>query len=156
MSVYDGPPLPAGQVSLVRPEPAKLTALLPKADVAEHQKGWYERAASDGSVLYFCIDLGGRLIGQIILHDIDQQENEALVGYHLFRPDDRSRGFGTAALRALCDYAFGHLGLRRLAIITELDNAASRRIAEKCSFREIGPAREGLELVVYERMQEQP
>jgi RimJ/RimL family protein N-acetyltransferase len=152
MSIYEGPPLPAGQVSLVRPEPAALTALLPRAALPDHEKSWYERAGNDGSILYFCIEHAGRPIGQIFLHDIDRKAREALVGYHLFHPEDRRRGFGTSALGALRDYAFSNLNPQRLVIITALDNVASRRIAEKSGFREVGPAREGPERVVYERV----
>jgi RimJ/RimL family protein N-acetyltransferase len=152
MAVYDGPPLPAGSVSLVQPEGAALTSGLSKADLAEEQKRWYERAAQDASILYFGIDFVGRAIGQVFLHDIDERTKEALVGYHLFRPGARRKGFGTAALRALCDYAFGTLDMKRLVIITSLDNAASRRIAEKCGFRETGAPREGPDLIAFERV----
>ncbi len=85
-----------------------------------------------------------------MLHDMDLGAGEGMVGYHIFRTRDRGRGYGTSALNALCSYAL-ELGLQRLVVITSVDNAASRRIAEKCGFRFIGPAREGPHLVVFER-----
>jgi len=150
--MYKGQPIPTGEVSLAQPEPVTLAALLSEADLTEHERGWYGRAESDASILYFCILQDGRPTGQIMLHDIDEAAREALIGYHIFRRSDRGRGIGTLALGAVRDYAFAHLNLRRLVIITTLDNAASRRIAEKCGFIETGPAREGPELVVYEQV----
>ena len=152
MAVYEGQPVPAGSVSLVAP-PAELAAAAQDSpDLTEHQKQWCSRARSDDQYLYFVVQYLGQPIGQIMLHDIDRRKREALVGYHVFQPGDRERGYGTAALGALSEYALGELGLRRLVVITARDNAASRRIAAKAGFREVGPAREGPDLVCYERL----
>ena len=96
--------------------------------------------------------LSTKLVGQIFLHDMDPDQHEAMVGYHIFDAEQRGKGYGTAALDALCHYAFDKLGLGRIFMITSLENMASRRIAEKCDFRSIGPAREGPDLIVYERL----
>jgi RimJ/RimL family protein N-acetyltransferase len=108
-----------------------------------------ERALRDDSTLYFAVRYRRRLIGQIMLHDM--VEREAMVGYHIFAAERRGRGYGTGALWALCRFAFDQAGCDRLVIITSVDNVASRRIAEKCRFVEIGPAHEGQDRVVYER-----
>jgi RimJ/RimL family protein N-acetyltransferase len=39
-------------------------------------------------------------------------------------------------------YAVEETELKRLAIITTRDNVASRRVAEKCGFKYVGPQRE--------------
>ncbi len=148
MAVYDGPPFRCAAIDLVSPDRDRLLPALAAADIRE--RGWYGRAASDDTCLFFGIERGRRPVGQIVLHDIDRRAKEAMVAYHVFQPADRGHGTGTAALRALCNYAFRELGLRRLVIITSLDNVASRRIAEKCDFRELGPVHEGPELVGYE------
>lgn len=49
--------------------------------------------------------------------------------------DARRRGTTTRALRRLCSYALDELGLERLDLITDVDNLASRRVAEKVGFR---------------------
>ena len=153
MAVYEGSPLPFRLISLVQPEPKHLLAALAVADLTDEEKGWFRRAQRDDGCFYFAVQRQGTLIGQVVLHDIDRKEQEALIGYHVFRPEDRHQGYGTDALRAICDYASGELHLRRLVIITVLDNLASRRIAVKAGFREVGAAREGPQLVVYERLQ---
>ena len=152
MAIYQGPPRPFRLISLVQPEPKHLLAALAVADLTDEEKGWFRRAQTDDGCFYFVVQRQERLIGQIVLHDIDRKEQEALIGYHVFQPEDRRQGFGSDALKAICDYAAGELRLRRLVVITSLDNLASRRIAIKADFREIGPAREGPQLVVYERL----
>ncbi len=153
MGWYDGEPIGSGEVTLASPRALKMTPALETADLSRHQKGWLSRTHSDSSCLFFAICASGQLVGQIMLHDIDRQQAEAMVGYHVFRSSDRGRGYGTAALRSLCEYAFLSLGFKRLIAITEWENEASRRIAEKCGFRDIGSAREGKHLVVFERLQ---
>ena len=138
----------------MEPEPRQLLTALATTDLTDSQKDWFHRAQSDNWCFFFAVQRREGLIGQILVHDIDWTRSEALIGYHLFRPEDRGQGYGTAALRALCDYAFRTLGLRRLVIITSRDNVASRRIAAKAGFRELGVAREGPNLVVYQQLAE--
>jgi RimJ/RimL family protein N-acetyltransferase len=56
------------------------------------------------------------------------------IGYWLARPA-RGRGIVTRAVVLLCRYAFDELGLARLELIADPDNAASQRVAEKAGFR---------------------
>ena len=65
------------------------------------------------------------------------------IGYWVAR-DARGRGVGTAALRRLCQYGFEDLGLERLELMTDPDNAASQRVAEKVGFRREGVLRSHL------------
>jgi ribosomal-protein-serine acetyltransferase len=83
-------------------------------------------------------------------HDYDREQQESLIGYHLFQPQDRGHGIGTMALRLLIQYVLTETQIRRLVIITDIDNYASQRIATKGGFVYRGPAREGLPLICYE------
>jgi RimJ/RimL family protein N-acetyltransferase len=56
----------------------------------------------------------------------------------------RGRGIVTDALRLLCRYALDELELHRLELITDPDNAASQRVAEKAGFRREGVLRSHL------------
>jgi RimJ/RimL family protein N-acetyltransferase len=141
-----------GEVSLRAPAAGAVRLALAAAELTAHQVAWFERAASDDAIVYFAVSVKGRLGGQIMLHDIDRDGGVALVGYHIFRADDRGQGAGTATLALLCEYAFGELALRRLVAITGVANVASQRIAEKCGFTNKGKAREGAHLVVFERL----
>jgi RimJ/RimL family protein N-acetyltransferase len=50
----------------------------------------------------------------------------------------RGRGITTTALRLLSRYAFDELGLERLELVTDPDNHASQRVAEKAGYRREG------------------
>lgn len=56
------------------------------------------------------------------------------VGYWM-SPAARGRGVATAAVRALCGWGFGVLGLGLIEWRAEVGNVASRRVAEKAGFR---------------------
>jgi RimJ/RimL family protein N-acetyltransferase len=53
----------------------------------------------------------------------------------------RGRGVCTRALRLLAGWAFQELDLRRLELVTDPDNLASQRVAEKAGFRREGVLR---------------
>jgi len=151
VSIYEGVDICSGSVRITPPDAAQVASAVDEADLSDDQTMWFARAQRDDRCMYFAIQHELELIGQIILHDIDAPQREAMVGYHIFQLAQRGHGYGTAALTALCSYAFGTLGLMRLVAITSLDNVASRRLAAKCAFRELGAAREEPHLVVYER-----
>jgi RimJ/RimL family protein N-acetyltransferase len=156
MALYDGAEQSDGRVSLCAPDAKALAPLIGRADLTEHQKRWLERAAVDDGAQYFGISAAGRSVGQIMLHDIDRDACVALVGYHIFRAADRGRGSGTIALRLISHYALTTLRLRRLVAITDVENIASRRIAEKCGYVCTSAAREGEHLVAFELVASNP
>lgn len=60
--------------------------------------------------------------------------DEMEVGYWIGYPY-WGKGLTTEALRALLDYCRDELHLKSLVITTDIRNAASQRVAEKCGFR---------------------
>ena len=64
----------------------------------------------------------------------------------LFCRAAQGKGYGSESLRALCDYAFGEGGLRRLTATVTAGNAASRRVLEKIGFCLEGELRESYRL----------
>ena len=66
------------------------------------------------------------------------------VGYWC-AAEARGRGVVTRALRLLSRYGFEELGLHRLELITDPDNAASQRVAEKVGYRCEGVLRSHLD-----------
>ena len=65
------------------------------------------------------------------------------VGYWC-APEARGRGVATRALRLLCRHALDDLRLDRLELVTDPDNRASQRVAEKVGFRREGVLRSHL------------
>ena len=150
MTLYAGLALELPPVSLTAPDTAETQRALGAAEIEAQQTTWLARSSREEDCLYFAVRASGRLVGQIMLHDIDAGRRVALVGYHIFRGRDRRQGYGTAALRLLCDYALGELHLRRLVAITGRENIASQALALTAGFRCTGTAREGPHLLTYE------
>ena len=89
----------------------------------------------------FAITERGRVVGSIGMAVNDSRTGH--VGYWC-APQARGRGLTTRALRLLCRYALEELGLERLELITDPDNHASQRVADKVGFRREGVLRSHL------------
>lgn len=76
----------------------------------------------------------GRLLGGCGINQLNRIHLLANLGYWV-RTDVAGRGIATAAARALAEAALEDLGLERIEIWAAVDNAASRRVAEKCGAR---------------------
>ena len=142
VTLHRGEPIADGDVALVAADPPAIRRVRTAGDVAPSVARWLAAAEGDAGVYYFAVRRGAELVGQIPLHDADWSAGEALVAYHLFRPELRGRGVGGRALALLQRWVRAHTALRRLLVITSADNAASRRTAEKCGFVPIGAPRE--------------
>ncbi len=75
----------------------------------------------------------GALVASTGLHRTVWQTPKTEIGYWCRTPAS-GRGYVTEATRALADYAFRHIGAVRVELITDEDNAASRKVAERCGF----------------------
>jgi RimJ/RimL family protein N-acetyltransferase len=81
----------------------------------------------------------GTLVGSIGI-SVNSQGYRGRIGYWVAAPA-RGRGVCAGALRLLARAAFDELGLQRLELITDPDNDASQRCAEKVGFRREGVMR---------------
>lgn len=120
------------------PEVPRFTTVPPEnteADVREFlaaQPGW--RAAGEQLHLLVTGAATGRRVGVIGLHHFDWRHRNAEVGYWTAR-DARRRGLTTAAVRLLCAWAFTSLGVERIELRPDSENAGSRALAERLGFR---------------------
>jgi ribosomal-protein-serine acetyltransferase len=96
---------------------------------------------SDDSGLQRVIVAEQRIVGMVGLPQIDWANRSAEIGYWLDQAH-RGRGFMTAAVDALVGHAFDSLGLNRLEIRTDVENARSRAVAERLGFRYEGTLRQ--------------
>ena len=100
----------------------------------------YERLRADPARALWRIDtLDGQPIGSLTLFDINRVHGRAELGVMIGEKDRWARGYGTDAIRLALRYAFDHLGLRKVYLITDEDNERGIRCYEKCGF-----VREGL------------
>ncbi len=75
----------------------------------------------------------GHLLASVGLHRTVWQTPKTEIGYWC-RSSACGQGFVTEAVAALVDYAFCHLQAVRIEIVTDEENTASRRVAERAGF----------------------
>jgi RimJ/RimL family protein N-acetyltransferase len=84
----------------------------------------------------------GTLVGAIGMR-VSDQSRTGHIGYWC-APQARGHGVTTRALRLVSRFGLEELGLERLELITDPDNRASQRVAEKVGFRQEGVLRSHL------------
>lgn len=83
---------------------------------------------------FFVFDkASGRLVASTGLHRTVWTTPKTEVGYWC-RSSCAGQGYVSEAVRALVGYAFHHLSAVRVELITDEENTASRRVAERCGF----------------------
>jgi len=75
----------------------------------------------------------GRLVGATGLHRTVWETPKTEIGYW-GRTSSSGHGFISEAVAALATYAFAHLHVVRIEIITDEENTAARGVAERCHF----------------------
>lgn len=78
--------------------------------------------------------LDGTVIGDVALQDIDWRNKSCTIGLSLAKIGNRSRGYGTEAVELLLAYAFGNIGLERVAASTLERNFPAQRSLDKAGF----------------------
>lgn len=109
------------------------------------EERWFERMLDDqgkgGYMFVSCLLEDDRPLGTIGLFDLDPYNGSAGLGISIGRPQDRGRGYGTAALRALLGFAFGQLRLERVWLDVYDMNPSARRVYERVGFVHEGTLR---------------
>ena len=106
----------------------------------------------------FAIEDRGRAAGSIGLGNFDWRESSGDVFYWLAE-EARGRGLATRAVRLICGWGFGELGLARIALYVHPDNSRSHRVAERAGFTREGLLRSAMvvkgerwDVVVFSRL----
>jgi RimJ/RimL family protein N-acetyltransferase len=103
-------------------------------DFAQAWLGIYEEERRTGTREAFAIvGDGGQFLGLALAPKIDRETRTAELGY-VVAPGARGRGVATEALRRLTTWAFEELGMLRLELLISVDNAASKKVAERCGY----------------------
>ena len=96
------------------------------------------REARAGRSYSFALYFAGRMAGQVTIGGVAMgAARTAHIGYWI---DHRlgGRGLMTQAVALATDFCLNELGLHRIEINIRPENARSRRVAEKCGYREEG------------------
>jgi len=109
---------------------------------------WAERSIRQGDAypLFLIRQADRTLVGGITLSNVRREPAQSgAFGYWVGQGFAR-QGYMTEALDALKDYAFSILGLSRLEAACLPDNAASRKLLERCGFKYEGVAQAYLQI----------
>ena len=120
-------------------EIARWIPWIPVPYTREHAEAYLHACAEAGDDRYpLAIEQAetGEVLGSIDLR-LNSQGYRGHVGYWVAAPA-RGRGICTRALRMLSRWALDELRLQRMELITDPDNRASQRVAEKVGYRREG------------------
>ena len=111
---------------------------IPHPYTAEHALAFIRREVlADHDAM--AIEVDGRVIGGIGI-GLNEHAYRATIGYWVAAAS-RGQGVCTRALRLLSRHAVEELELQRVDLITDPDNVASQRVAEKVGFQREGVLR---------------
>lgn len=106
----------------------------PEPDFPVQWLARYEEGRSDGTREAFAaVDGDGALLGLALAPTIEPAGREVELGY-MVAAWARGRGVATEMLRQLTRWAFDELGALRIALIINVDNVASLKVAERCGY----------------------
>jgi ribosomal-protein-alanine N-acetyltransferase len=93
----------------------------------------------EGMLIIFAAN--GDMLGHIEFFKTVNYLDEYELSYQVYAPEHRGQGVTTEAVNLLVRYLFEAKRVNRIRLVIHPDNAASRRLAEKCGFRHEGTAR---------------
>jgi RimJ/RimL family protein N-acetyltransferase len=122
--------------TLSDPEVLRFTRL-PDPAIPGYAVTWYGRyqaAREKGTAEVFAaVAPAGTFLGVALAPHIDVEGREMELGY-LVAPEARGRGVGTEMLRQLTTWAFAEGGALRAALLIDVANVASQRVAERAGY----------------------
>lgn len=93
---------------------------------------WAQSTAENSHA--WIIEVEGRLIGEIKLHNLDIRDRRASMAIGIYDPAFLGKGVGSEAIRLLIKHAFAQLKLHRIGIRVLAYNTRAIRAYEKCGF----------------------
>jgi len=88
--------------------------------------------AEEGMLLM--IDADGDIVGEIEFFPVSSYLVGYELSYQLFDEAHAGKGYTTEAVRLMVDHLFGRKRVNRMQLNIHPENAASKRVAEKCGF----------------------
>lgn len=101
------------------------------------QSGFWQ----DNEGMLLIIGQDDSIVGHIEFFQTVNYLDELELSYHIYSQEHQGQGIASQALRLMTDYLFDRKKHNRIRLIIHPDNAASKRIAEKCGYRYEGIAR---------------
>lgn len=132
--------LRADNEAYVRPwEPTLPPGAEPRAPVAFRQFVHdLDVEARADRALPWCIEVGGRLVGQVHLFGIVRAAQQSAAAGYWLAESATGRGIATRALALAIDHALGDAGLHRVEVNVRIDNPRSLALVQRLGLREEG------------------
>jgi RimJ/RimL family protein N-acetyltransferase len=124
------------------PEIQHWIPMIPRPYRREHALAFVRGEVEGIGPQQYAIEVDGAVVGSIGMHV--NRNRTGHIGYWC-AVEARGRGVVTRALALLSRYGFEELGLQRCELITDPDNLASQRVAEKAGYRREGVLRSHLD-----------
>jgi RimJ/RimL family protein N-acetyltransferase len=121
------------------PEISRWIPLIPRPYTEADAIAFVRGEVSTAPEHSLAIAVDGELVGAIGL-SLNSLNYRGAIGYWIAAPA-RGKGICTRALRTLSRWGLDDLELQRLELITDPDNVASQRVAEKVGYRREGVLR---------------
>lgn len=107
----------------------------------EEAENWVSFMAGRGERLALAVDLGGQMIGAVVVSSIDQENETGWFWYWMHR-EHRGKGWMSRAAVTLADHALTEMMLHRLELGHRANNPASGGVARAAGFVIEGVERE--------------
>jgi [ribosomal protein S5]-alanine N-acetyltransferase len=104
-----------------------------EAEAAAWIREWAPRWQNETDACWAVVGRDDEVMGRLAVRDIDLVGGQGQCTYWML-PGARGRGLATAAVQAVCRWAFGDIGFHRLSLIHSVANPASCRVAMKAGF----------------------
>lgn len=112
---------------------------------SSHHRKWFDSVQERDDVAIFAIrDKSGRLVGTCQLVNRNPLHRSAELQIRIGDKRDRGRGYGTAAVQSLLQFAFRDWNLRRVQLYVLDGNEPALRTYEKCGFKREGVLRQAV------------
>ncbi len=93
----------------------------------------YDAMLAGVTAPFAVVSASDRVLGSVALLRIEWAHSRGEAGYWLAR-EARGHGHATRALRLICRWGCGTLGLERISLFAATGNHASQRVAERAGF----------------------
>ena len=109
----------------------------------ESEQKWLEDATSGDKYIFAIVNLENeKLLGVVELMHVRYPERSATIGIFIGKSTERSKGFGSEALRLVVEYGFKYLNLHSINLNVLEANPRAKKCYEKVGFKENGRIRE--------------
>jgi len=109
----------------------------------EDELGWVKRTIASADRVYSVFaSEDDRYLGQVGVHQIHTRSKVGRLGAVIATTLEMGKGYGSAAITAAMDRAFGELGLHKLWLMVFRTNERGQRLYKRLGFVEEGILRE--------------